>query len=400
MRNHWIMQRKQKLAEAYTQNVERLKGHRLLDHIQDEYHRGEVAKLIENQRLYNNDIGVGGFLGGIYRRIAVPIVARLYDPDNLLALKLVSMQAMQSPAFNIKFLRFRYQPPKKKVSLELGPYSGLGPNDLVLMDPGVESDPDDLPEISLVQEEEGCAAKTRKMKVMFPLMKANEKSETEGFTKYHDDLYLTPEFNDYIGGQLSPNNIDTEAEMSIYMRKHLTDDINSEILTDLWRNVGTIGNWEFPTGLSNHEMYESLYIKIIEMSSIIHRKTLRGGANWLVVSPELAKLLGQIAYHNFAERDTDAELFYHGTMNSRWRVYSSKTAIPRNEILLGYKSEAPKTAHLDSGYFYNPYIPMGPTPVAVDLETKMTPYGTLNRYSKKLLREGAKFYGKIILTGF
>jgi hypothetical protein len=36
--------------------------------------------------------------------------------------------------------------------------------------------------------------------------------------------------------------------------------------------------------------HEALYVKVVEVSNIIHRKTLRGGANWLVTSPEVASI--------------------------------------------------------------------------------------------------------------
>ena len=51
-------------------------------------------------------------------------------------------------------------------------------------------------------------------------------------------------------------------------------------------------DWDFSTALGDtiKEKYESLYVKVVEVTNVVHRKTLRGGANWIVTSPEVASI--------------------------------------------------------------------------------------------------------------
>lgn len=375
--NFWVEQAKKKQMAKYMENV--LEKGKMSD--------SRVALLIENQRLFNNQL-VNEWLNGTYGRVALAAVEKLYDPKNFLATQLVSIQPMVSPEDKIKYLRYRYSSNKK---------TDLNDNTLYMLDPNAKATGDDLPEITLGEETEDCLCKTRKMKVEFPLLKTTSESVTDGLRNYYDNFYLTKNFSEKY-----PNTrIFMEDEMSSYMADNLTNEIHAEILTDLKNNAGTVATWDYATALGDtiREKYESLYIKIIEVSSIIHRKTFRGGATWIVTSPEIAELLtNAISYTNWTARDQNSELFYHGTMNNRnrWRLFSSKTAISRDTILLGYKGEREH----DSGYFYNPYIPISPVEKMPDPETKVIPTGTLSRYSKKLLRVGAKFYAKINVKGF
>jgi hypothetical protein len=50
--------------------------------------------------------------------------------------------------------------------------------------------------------------------------------------------------------------------------------------------------WDFQTALGDtiREKYESLYVKVVEVSNVINRKMVRGQANWVVTSPEVASM--------------------------------------------------------------------------------------------------------------
>lgn len=61
--------------------------------------------------------------------------------------------------------------------------------------------------------------------------------------------------------------------------------------------------------------------------------------------------------------------------------------------LLGNKP--PPRIIMDAGYVFCPYIPILKTPTVVDPTTYEKNKGILTRYGKKLLEEGAKYYGKI-----
>jgi len=233
----------------------------------------------------------------------------------------------------------------------------------------------DLPEINLVIESEEIAAKTRKLKAVWSY-------------EAQQDLR-------------SQHNLDAEAELTAVLAQEINLEIDREVLTDLRNNAGTVSAWDFNTALGDtiKEKYESLYVKVVEISNVIHRKTLRGGANWLVTSPEVASIF-ETATAGFAPAPSETftsslGVQYVGTVNNRWRLYKDPL-FPSNQVLMGYKGDS----YMDSGYFYCPYVPLTQTPVVLDPESFCPRKGILTRYGKKLLREGAKFYARLSIANF
>jgi len=233
----------------------------------------------------------------------------------------------------------------------------------------------DLPEINLVVESEEIAAKTRKLKAVWSY-------------EAQQDLR-------------SQHNLDAEAELTAVLAQEINLEIDREVLTDIRNNAGTVSSWDFNTALGDtiKEKYESLYIKVVEVSNVVHRKTLRGGANWLVTSPEVASIF-ETATAGFAPAPSETftsslGIQYVGTVNNRWRLYKDPL-FPQGQILMGYKGDS----YMDSGYFYCPYVPLTQTPVVLDPESFCPRKGILTRYGKKLLREGAKFYARLSIANF
>lgn len=233
----------------------------------------------------------------------------------------------------------------------------------------------DLPEINLVIESEEIAAKTRKLKAVWSY-------------EAQQDLR-------------SQHNLDAEAELTAVLAQEINLEIDREVLTDLRNNAGTVSAWDFNTALGDtiKEKYESLYVKVVEISNVIHRKTLRGGANWLVTSPEVASIF-ETATAGFAPAPSETftsslGVQYVGTVNNRWRLYKDPL-FPSNQVLMGYKGDS----YMDSGYFYCPYVPLTQTPVVLDPESFCPRKGILTRYGKKLLREGSKFYARLSIANF
>ena len=233
----------------------------------------------------------------------------------------------------------------------------------------------DLPEINLVIESEDINAKTRKLKAVWSY-------------EAQQDLR-------------SQHNLDAEAELTAVLAQEINLEIDREVLTDLRNNAGTVAGWDFNTALGDtiKEKYESLFVKVVEISNVVHRKTLRGGANWLVTSPEVASIF-ETATAGFAPASSETftsslGIQYVGTVNNRWRMYKDPL-FPTNQILMGYKGDS----YMDSGYFYCPYVPLTQTPVVLDPESFCPRKGILTRYGKKLLREGSKFYARLSIANF
>lgn len=162
----------------------------------------------------------------------------------------------------------------------------------------------------------------------------------------------------------------------------LRDNITQEILRDLRNNSGTIMTKKLDEDLGGKMLYESVYCNIIEMSGVIHRKTLRGGTNWLVMGPDMMKMFQEYGWA--MDKDLDLGSFKTiqvvGTVGGRWRLILDPNAPPR-QILCGYHDKEQKLA----SYIYSPYIWLteweGPQIIA--------------RYGKRLCREGGKCYGLI-----
>lgn len=233
----------------------------------------------------------------------------------------------------------------------------------------------DLPEVNLVVESEDIVAKTRKLKAVWSY-------------EAQQDLR-------------SQHNLDAEAELTAVLAQEINLEIDREVLTDLRNNAGTVAVWDFNTALGDtiKEKYESLYVKVVEVSNVVHRKTLRGGCNWLVTSPEVASIF-ETATAGFAPAPSDTftgslGIQYVGTVNNRWRLYKDPL-FAQGQILMGYKGDS----YMDSGYFYCPYVPLTQTPTVLDTESFCPRKGILTRYGKKLLREGAKFYARMNIANF
>lgn len=233
----------------------------------------------------------------------------------------------------------------------------------------------DMPEINLAIESQEIAAKTRKLKAVWSY-------------EAQQDLR-------------SQHNLDAEAELTAVLAQEINLEIDREVLGDLRNNAGTVSAWDFNTALGDtiKEKYESLYVKVVEVSNVIHRKTLRGGANFIVTSPEVASVF-ETATAGFAPAPSETftsslGIQYVGTVNNRWRLYKDPL-FPTGQLLMGYKGDS----YMDSGYFYCPYVPLTQTPVVLDPDSFTPRKGLLTRYGKKLLREGAKFYARLNIANF
>lgn len=309
--------------------------------------------LVENQILFNEKYeNKNEWFNELNNRISLGAAKKIYEPSNFLISQLVGIQPMKGPAGLIKYLRFKY---------------------------GAVENSGDLPEVNLVIESEDVSAVSRHMKLEFPLLKIAPEATTE-LKHYQNGWFLTKDFSD----KYPDTKENMEEEMASYIAEKFNDELSKEVLNDLIKNVGTVC-----TG-TNWTSYEDFYVSLVKTSSVIHRKTLRGGCNWVVMSCKMMEEMKEsYTYSDLKDRNTDSELFFHGTINGRWKAYSSKTIIHDKVALVGYHGESRQ----DAGYFYNPYIPLAPIEKApLDGEIR---YGVLTRYSKKLTREGSKYYGRI-----
>ena len=213
------------------------------------------------------------------------------------------------------------------------------------------------------------------------------------------------------------HNLDAEVELTSILSEQIALEIDREILEDLvkgatagkyyWsraagRFVNRLTGAEVGAGTATpdftgtvSEWYETLVETINDVSAQIHRKTLRGGANFLVCGPEVANVLEFTAGFR-ANITADADMgtvgaVKVGALSKKWDVYVDPY-FPRNVILVGRKGGS----FLESGYVYAPYVPLQVTPTIFGTEDFVPRKGVMTRYGKKMVRPD--MYGLVIVV--
>ena len=248
-----------------------------------------------------------------------------------------------------------------------------------------------IPEINIQMQSSAIVAKTRKLKAVW-----------------------TPEFAQDLNAYHA---LDAEAELTSILSEYISLEIDLEILSMLIDSAAAgVENWsavnnQAITGTgaaivqsdlgfynSQGQWFQTLGTKIQKLSNIIHQKTLRGGANFLVCSPTVATILESIPGFA-ADSDGDAAKMNYafgvqkvGAINARQKVYKNPY-MTANQILLGYRGGQ----FLESGAVFAPYIPLIMTPLVYDPDTFVPRKGLLTRYAKKMVRP--EFYGIINVAG-
>jgi hypothetical protein len=166
-------------------------------------------------------------------------------------------------------------------------------------------------------------------------------------------------------------------------------DLFQEIVRDLRNNAGTLAEWDASTALaeSDSERYESLYVKLVEISSILSVKTRRMSKPiWLVVGAGMANLICRRNHLPEQEWNRPGRVMF---LNRKWNVIVNPDQ-PANEVLLG----AYEPGETGDGYLYAPYVPF--TTVGGPEGTNET--GFLTRYDKKLT--SSKPYARLTIKGW
>jgi hypothetical protein len=250
----------------------------------------------------------------------------------------------------------------------------------------------DIPEVELKVDSFSITARTRKLKAQW-----------------------TPELGQDLNAY---HNLDAEVELTSILSEQIGLEIDQEILNDLvkgatagvkyWsrrpgkfvnRKTGSdigLGNYAAPPDFTGNVSmwYETLVETINDVSALIHRKTLRGGANFLVCSPEVANILEftsgfRASVTNDAEKGTVGAVKV-GDMNKKWDIIVHPYFL-RNVILVGRKGGS----FLESGYVYAPYVPLQSTPTIFDPNNFTPRKAVLTRYGKAMVRPD--MYGLVIV---
>lgn len=201
------------------------------------------------------------------------------------------------------------------------------------------------------------------------------------------------------------HNIDAEAELTALLSEQMAAEIDREILRDLRRGAAWTARWDY-NGLrrqstqyhgTQKDWNQTLVTKINQISAQIHKSTLRGGASWVVVSPEVSAVFDDLEYFHVSNAAPEQDKYNMGiekvgTLSGRYMVYRDPYA-PANTILIGHKGNS----ILETGYIYAPYVPMQLTPVMYNPYDFTPIRGIMTRYAKKMVLN--RYYGRILCDG-
>jgi hypothetical protein len=249
----------------------------------------------------------------------------------------------------------------------------------------------DIPEIDIALRSVSIVAKTRKLKAIW-----------------------TPELAQDLNAYHS---VDAEAELTSMLSEYISMEIDLEILDMLKQNANAKTEyWSAKTGFEYNsqtnlftevsgtsnaytkgEWFQTLGNKLQAVSNTIHQKTLRGGANFMVISPETATIIesipGYAADTNGDSNNTSYAMGVQkvGALNNRYTVYKNPYML-ENDILMGFRG----SNFLETGAVYAPYVPLIMTPLVYDPVNFTPRKGVMTRYAKKMVRP--EFYGKVIVA--
>ena len=201
------------------------------------------------------------------------------------------------------------------------------------------------------------------------------------------------------------HNIDAEAELTALLSEQVAAEIDREILRDLRKGAAWNLRWDYngwrrinaTTSYTQKDWNQTLITAINQLSAQIHKSTLRGGANWIVVSSEISAIFDDLEYFHVSNAAPEQDQYNMGiervgTLAGRYQVYRDPY-FPANTVLVGHKG----TSLLDTGYIYAPYVPLQLTPTMYN-PFNFTPIkGIMTRYAKKMVNN--RFYGRITVDG-
>ena len=251
---------------------------------------------------------------------------------------------------------------------------------------------DEIPEIDIKVDSIAVTAMTKKLKAKW-----------------------TPELGQDLNAY---HNLDAEVELTSILSEQIALEIDREILADLV-NGATAATyyWSRSPGLflnrstgveigaasaapdftgTVSEWYETLIETINDVSAQIHRKTLRGGANFVVCGPEVANILEFTAGFRASVTADDETgsigAVKVGSLSKKFDVIVDPYFL-RNVVLIGRRG----SSFLESGYVYAPYVPLQTTPTIFGPEDFVPRKGVMTRYAKKMVRPD--LYGLVVISG-
>ncbi len=247
-----------------------------------------------------------------------------------------------------------------------------------------------IPQIDLELKSETIVAKTRKLKAVWSPELAQD------LNAYHSidaEAELTSMLSDYVSMEIDLEILD----MLMAAAPSAHTEYWSTTIGKLWSNGGFVNDTNVSgQAWTNMTWFQTLGQKMQKLSNKIHQATMRGGANFAVVSPAVATILETLP--GFATNtDGDKAEFAAGvskigSFSNRFTIYKNPY-MKENVMLMGFRG----SQFLETGAVYAPYIPLIMTPLVYDPNNFTPRRGVMTRYAKKIVRP--EFFGKVVIDG-
>jgi hypothetical protein len=202
------------------------------------------------------------------------------------------------------------------------------------------------------------------------------------------------------------HNIDAEAELTAMLSEQVAAEIDREILRDLRKAAAWQLRWDYngwrkassaAAPYTQKDWNQTLITRVNQISAQIHKSTLRGGANFIVVSSEISAIFDDLEYFHVSDANPEQDTYNMGierigSLSGRYQVYRDPYS-PAYSVIIGHKGKS----LLDTGYIYAPYVPLQLTPTMYNPFNFAPVKGIMTRYAKKVVNN--RFYGAIRVDG-
>ncbi len=201
--------------------------------------------------------------------------------------------------------------------------------------------------------------------------------------------------------------VDAEQELVAGVGSELALEMDREVIEDL-RSIASGGSLSYdmtvPSGVREIDHIRGMITPITLIANQIGKNTLRGPANFMVMSYDAAAHIEQLQTDAYmrpvfagdqeamakAEQPQSWGVMRMGTIASRYTSYKDPY-LTADQIVIGYKGNS----FVDAGYVWAPYIPLQVTQSFLDPSDFVFRKGLRTRYAKLACR--SEFYGKLTL---
>lgn len=240
-------------------------------------------------------------------------------------------------------------------------------------DQDLEYAPTQMPEVQLKIDESTVKARPRRLKALYSFESGFELKQQHGIDI--DDALL---------------------EASV---QEIKQEINSEIILDLFRQAGATSTWNQyynPTtmNISLREHQLGFLSEINRACNTVLDSTKRVSPNYVVVGRDAKIILEDIGAPRYVANGATGTIGAHrcGTIDGRLAVYSDPY-LPANSYIIGFKGQT----LVDAGYVYAPYLPIFSSSILMQ-EDFLTRRGFATSYGKKMVNNKLYVRGTITNT--